>query len=317
MTIPLLNEQQILNALRSRTNPYFQKYYAFYSSWMGGIVTDPHLMLLSIDDHMVHRGDGVFEAMKSIERSIYQFDQHLQRLIASADRISLKLPMTIPELREIILTTLKAANQNNTVIRLFVSRGPGNFSVNPYDSIAPQLYVMVTELNSPSNTAYSKGVSIGKSTIPSKSSWMAEVKSCNYLPNVLMKKESVDRNLDYVFGLDEQGYITECPTENILIVDEKGILVHPVLNQILQGTTMLRACELARKEGIKTAVRNITVDQLHTAREILITGTTLDVLPVVQYENRIIGNGQPGPIAIQLNKLIKLDIETGNRRTVY
>jgi branched-subunit amino acid aminotransferase/4-amino-4-deoxychorismate lyase len=317
MTIPLLDEQQVLNTLRSQTNPYFQKYYAFYSSWMKGIVTAPHLMLLSIDDHMVHRGDGIFEAMKSVNRSVYQLDQHLQRLATSADRISLKLPMNLSELKEIILATLKAANQNHTVIRLFVSRGPGNFSVNPYDAIASQLYIVVTELNSPSDDTYLKGVNIGKSALPSKSPWMAEIKSCNYLPNVLMKKESVDRDLDYVFGLDDEGYVTECPTENILIVDENGTLVHPMLNQILQGTTMLRACELARDAGIQTAIRNISVDQLHTAREILITGTTLDVLPVVRYENHLIGNGQPGPIATKLNKLMKQDIAVGNRRTIY
>src|SRR5258705_6568053 len=114
MTIPILDEQKVLDVLRTKTNPFFQKYYAFYSSWLNGIVTDPHLMLLPIDDHIVHRGDGVFEAMKSVGRAVYQMDQHLQRLLTSANRISLKLPMSLEELKNTILTTLAVANQSDT-----------------------------------------------------------------------------------------------------------------------------------------------------------------------------------------------------------
>lgn len=317
MTIQIIDEKQVLAKIRAQKNPFFDEYYAFYSSWFGGIVMDPHLMLLPIDDHMVHRGDGVFEAMKAVSRSVYLMDEHLQRLFDSAEKIALQPPVNFVKMKEVILETLRAANKNEAIIRLFVSRGPGNFSVNPYDSVAPQLYIVITRLQPPSLDKYKKGVFIGSSNIPTKSSLMAQVKSCNYLPNVLMKKEAVDRKLDYVIAVDLQGHITESATENIMIVNQNGVIVHPELDNILKGTTMIRICELARENGIATEVRSISIADLKSASEVLITGTSLNVLPVVKFENYNVGNGKPGPMAKKLNELILNDIQAGSRSTPF
>lgn len=157
------------------------------------------------------------------------------------------------------------------------------------------------------------GVSIGKSEIPIKSSWMNQVKSCNYLPNVLMKKEAVDRGFDFVIGIDSDGLVTEGPTENIMIVDHDGTIIHPLFNNILKGITMVRACELARESGMKTEIKPVSFEELQSAREILITGTSLNVLPVVKFENVTIGDGRPGKIAKKLNELIICDINAGSR----
>ena len=317
MTIQILDEQQILKNIKSQKNPYFNDYYAFYSSWFGGIVKDPSMMLLPIDDHMVHRGDGVFEAMKAVAKSVYLMDEHLRRLFKSAEKIGLKSTFDFSQVKEIILETLRAVNQNDAMIRVFLSRGPGNFSVNPYDSVGSQLYVVVTKLNSLSLEKYKNGVVIGKSDIPVKDSWIAQIKSCNYLPNVLMKKEAVDRHLDFVICIDEQNHITESATENIMIVDQHEMIIHPTLDYILQGTTMIRACELARENGITTLVRPISINDLLNAREVMITGTTVNVLPVVKFEQDTIGNGKPGPITMKLNELIHNDMKTGGHRTTF
>lgn len=317
MTIPIIDEKQILKKLKSQKNPFFGEYYAFYSSWFGGIVRDPRWMLLPIDDHMVHRGDGVFEAMKAVGRSVYLMDEHLQRLFKSAEKIALKSPFNIDQMKEIIFETLRTANQNEVIIRVFLSRGPGNFSVNPYDSVEPQLYVVITQLKPPSSEKYENGVIIGKSDISAKSSWMAQVKSCNYLPNVLMKKEAVDRHLDFVIGTDTDGNITESATENIMIVDQDGVIVHPMLDNILKGTTMVRVCELARENGITTKVKSISIEDLQSAREVMITGTSLNILPVVEFEGYKIGNGKPGPVVKKLNELMLNDIKKNARRTFY
>lgn len=317
MIVPVFSEEQVLEKIMTKKNPFFDDYYAFYSSWLGGIVKNPHLMLVPIDDHMVHRGDGVFEAMKSIKRSVYQMDQHLKRLFISADKIGIKSPFDYNQMKDLILQTLRTANQNETIIRLFLSRGPGNFSVNPYDSLEPQFYIVITRLIPPLPAKYTNGVVIGKSTVPVKTGWMAQVKSCNYLPNVLMKKEAVDRKLDFVVGVDEEGRITESATENLIIVDPAGVIVHPNLDFILKGTTMIRACELARENGIHTEARDITVADLHSATEMMITGTSLNVLPVVKFENHIIGNGKPGPIAKNLNNWMLKDIALGLQGTPY
>ncbi len=317
MTIPILNEKEIVAKLQTQKNPFFSEYYAFYSSWFGGIVKDPCMMLLPIDDHMVHRGDGVFEAMKAVARSVYLMDEHLHRLCNSAEKIALKLPVDIKKIKAIVLETLRAANQDNAIIRIFLSRGPGGFSVNPYDSIDTQLYVIITKLGAPPPEKYTAGTVIGKSHIPSKSSWMAQVKSCNYLSNVLMKKEAVDRNLDFVISIDAEGHITESATENILIVDQNHTLIHPPLDSILKGTTMVRTCELAREHGMTTAVKAISLNELQTAREVIITGTGLNVLPVVKFEDTTIGNGTPGPIAKKLQELMLHDIAKSGRGTAF
>lgn len=313
MIIPQITEKQIFDFLTTPSQPHLEKYYAFYSSWFGGIVQNQKFMLLPIDDHMVHRGDGVFEAMKAIARSVYLMNEHLERLFKSAEKIALKSPFTKEQVKEIVLETLKVANQEDVMIRIFLSRGPGNFSVNPYDSSQAQLYVVITELSSPSPEKYTNGINIGQSKIIGKSSWMAQIKSCNYLPNVLMKKEAVDRTLDFVIGVDEQGNLTESATENLMIVDKNGVLVHPPLDYILRGTTMVRAFELAVENGIATKIGVISKEELRSAREVIIAGTSLNILPVVKFESYIIGDGTPGPIAKKLNQLMLVDIKQGSR----
>lgn len=308
---PIIDEKEFLQKLSTQTNPFFNDYYAFYSSWFGGIITNPHMMLLPIDDHIVHRGDGVFEGMKAVNRSVYLLDEHLQRLSISASKIALKMTFDKTHIKEIILDTLRAANHDDANIRVFLSRGPGNFTANPYDAVESQLYVVVAKLIPPTIDKYTDGVVIGKSEIPVKANWMAQVKSCNYLQNVLMKKESVDRQLDFVIGIDTQGYITESATENIIILDQHGVLIHPPLDTILKGTTMIRTFELANQNGIRTEIKPITVNDLQSAREVMITGTTLNVLPVVKFENVAIGDGKPGPIAKKLNELMLADIAKG------
>ena len=316
-TIPILNEQQIIAALSKQENPFFSDYFAFYSSWLGGIIKDPRMMMLPIDDHMVHRGDGIFEAMKAEGRSVYLMEEHLERLFYSAEKISLHSPFDLPTQKNIILETLRVAGQENAAIRIFLSRGPGNFSVNPYDAIKPQFYVVIHRLCPPTADKYEKGVLIGKSDVPVKPSWMAQVKSCNYLPNVLMKKEAVDRQLDFVIGVDTEGHVTESATENIMMVDKTGVIIHPNFDSILRGTTMVRTCELARENGLSILSKPITIDDLRSASEVMITGTSLNVLPVVKYENDFIGNGKPGPIAKKLNEFVRNDIKSGPKRTVY
>jgi len=129
----------------------------------------------------------------------------------------------------------------------------------------------------------------------------------------MMKKEAVDRQLDFVIGTDGQGNITESATENIMIIDNEGAVVHPEFDYILKGITMMRVCELARENGFKTKIKPISLEELQSAREVIITGTSLNVLPVVKFENQKIGNGKPGPMAKKLNELILNDISAGTK----
>lgn len=306
--LPVLTSEQILKQLQQKTHSHQASYFAMYSSWWGGVVTDPTLMVLPIDDHMVHRGDGVFEALKSVDGYVYLYKEHLDRLENSAKAIGLVLPMSRKQLEETLFETLKISKQQNAIIRLFLSRGPGTFGTNPADSVGAQIYIVITSLKTPSAEKYYSGVRIGRSQIPPKESWLAQIKTCNYLPNVLMKKESVERGLDFTVAYDSQGFLTESSTENIFIVNQNDELIHPHYNFILKGTTLLRAMMLAQKIGLKVrGPQDIREEDVLNAKEVAMIGTTLDVLPVTEYEGKIIGSGQVGAIAKALQKELLQD----------
>lgn len=312
MTHPILDEATAIQNLKAKALPVWDQYYAFFSSWYGGIIKNPrHLLTIPLDDHGVHRGDGVFEALKTVDRKIYLLEAHLNRLKNSADKIGLKLPYSLEEIANIIIQTLNVAAQAETLIRVFVTRGPGSFTANPYDSKFSQLYVVITKVTPPVLEKYTNGVKVGRSEIPVKEGIMPQIKSCNYLPNVLMKKESVDRNLDFTISFDEKGFLAESATENLIILDKNNVLTHPPLDRILKGTTMARVFELAKISGLQIAVRPITEADLLSANEIMMTGTTLDVLPVTQYDDHYVSDGKVGPNAKSLLHLIKDDMNFG------
>lgn len=312
MTIPILNHDQAVENLTAKTNSYWPQYFAFYSSWFGGIIKNPGpFLLVPMDDHIVHRGDGVFEAIKAKDRNIYQLQAHLERLFESAQKISLSHSYSLSNLTEIIIETLKVAEQSDCLIRVFLSRGPGAFSANPYDSVGAQLYVVITKLNVVPEMKVLHGVSVGRSLIPVKEGSMAQIKSCNYLPNVLMKKESVDRKLDFTVSFDAENFLAESATENMLIVDQTGALFHPQLDNILKGTTMSRAMEIAKAIGIKTCVRKISEQDIEQAVEVMMAGTTIDILPVTSYEGKPIADGKIGKITLKLRALLQDDMQHG------
>lgn len=317
MNIPLLNEEDLISRLKSNKNPLYADCYAFYSSWYGGIIKSPEYLMLPLDDHLVHRGDGVFEAMKAVQRHVYLMDEHLKRLFRSAQSLYLETIQTYDEIKNIVIETLRVANRDNALIRIFLSRGPGSFSVSPYESVGSQLYIVITKLNTVSKEKVEQGVTIGQSELQAKPKWMANIKSCNYLDNVLMKKEAVDRKLDFIFSVDEEGVVTEGATENIMIVDQNGALVRPPLDSVLRGTILIRACELASQNGIDVVTRPFKLEDLLSAREIILTGTTLNILPAVKVENHQIADGKPGPIAKKLNELLKQDMASGEFVTEF
>ena len=312
-----LSDVEWTQNLNQKTYAAQSTYYGMYSSWHGGVTMNPHLMMVPVDDHLVHRGDGVFEAFKIIEGKAYLWREHFARLCNSADAIGIKLPMTEGELFEVICQTFSLCSEkhsiNSSIVRLYISRGPGTFSPNPYDSIGSQVYMIMTELKSPKASLYDHGASAGLSKIEPKSSSWARLKTCNYLPNVLMKKESVDRGLDFTIGIDSSGTLTEGSTENFMIVDEIGRLLKPKDSGILKGTMMTRAIDLVQQniQGLVFAEVDITLEMLLRSQELMMVGTTLDVLPVTSFDGKTIGTGRPGPIAQKIYQLLKQDQQIG------
>jgi branched-chain amino acid aminotransferase len=244
---------------------------------------------------------------------------HLDRLLQSATPLTLKLPFSREELEATIIETVRATQLQDAAIRVILSRGPGSFSVSPYDTIGSQLYIVVTTLSPPFMESHPEGAKAARSDIPVKHSMFSGVKSCNYLPNVLMAAEAKRKGVDFVIGFDEAGNIAEGATENIGIVDASGNLLFPKLGRILRGTTMVRIMELAeslRSAGIidRIGYSDISLEMLAHAREILIVGTTRNVTCVRSFEGKHIGAGPEGPVYQQLGSLLKQDILTNSDR---
>lgn len=293
--------------------PYHEGYFAMYSSVFDGVVTDPSLMLVPIDDHMVHRGDGIFETLKCVAGNIYNLSGHMTRLENTARELGIALPVTVDVLCRISLDTVRAGEQRDCTIRILVSRGPGSFGVNPYDCPRSQLYIISCAAKAPFMVAHPEGAHGRSSSIPPKAPLLARLKSVDYLPNVLMKKEAVDAGVDFVAGFDADGYLTEGATENIGIVTAERAMVFPKPDAILPGTTMLRAAELAEALMASGALRSVTFrdisrNEILAAAEVVVVGTSWNVTSVTEFDGETIGAGVPGPVATKLNRLLEDDI---------
>ncbi len=287
-------------------------YYLFYSSLLDGYVTDPALMLIPFHDHLTHRGDGVFETMKCLNGAVYNLDAHLQRLQRSAYLIGLTFRKGPEALREKVLQALEAAQQPQCAIRVLLSRGPGGMGVAPGESDGAALYILIYGSSEPFMHRHPQGATLRKSRVPVKSPIFATAKTCNYIPNVLMRAEADVWKVDFMVGVDAHGHITEGATENIGMVSKSGRLVFPPLDAVLAGTTMLRVSELAQHLETTGALKGVVFrpireEELYDAHEILAVGTTLNVASVVEYNGRHVGDGKPGPIGRALDEMIERD----------
>ena len=302
--------------------PFHENYFAMYSSVHGGIVTDPVLMTMPADDHLVHRGDGIFETMKSVNGRIYNMVAHLERLGQSAEKLDLVLPASIDDISRITIDTVRASGKRDCSIRIMVSRGCGSFGVNPYDCPAAELYIIVSGLKKPFMDDHPDGATMKTSAFVSKLPFFASTKSCNYLLNVMMQKESVDAGVDFVVAFDENGFMAEAPTENVGIVTPDKELLFPRHEGILRGTTMIRAAELAGSlvgAGVLAEVRfdDITRAAVSGAEEILIVGTTRNIIAVQEFDGTPVGRGADGVVFSRLSTLLLSDIhENPDMQTV-
>ncbi len=309
--IPLISSFDAIHGQLGR--PWHSQYFAMYSSVYGGIVTDPALMLIPVDDHMAHRGDGVFETFKCVAGAIYNLKAHLDRLEKSAASIYLRLPCPRAELEDIIIQTTRVGAHSDCLVRLFVSRGPGSLGISPYDCPAPALYVVIAALKPPFMEQHPGGARVRTSHVAVKPSPYVRIKSVNYLSNVLMKKEAADAGVDFTVNFDECGFLAEGPTENAGIVTADGVLQVPRLERILAGTTMLRVLALAQGAAVNGRAlsveqTDITLGDVAHAAELLIFGTTPDVTAAVEFDGRAIGDGKPGPAYRELSRRLTDDI---------
>jgi 4-amino-4-deoxychorismate lyase len=320
ITSPLavLDADQVLAALRALRLGQPAKYAAFYSSQLGGIVTDPALMVIPFDDHMVHRGHGIFDTAGLVAGRIYDLEAHLDRFLRSAGHSKLTPPGPREQLRDIIVQTAAASGQRDGAIRYWLSSGPGSLELSPAAGAAPGFFVMVFPGLSYPERWYTAGLKVMTTTYPIKPSLYAITKSTNYLPNVLMQMEAKASGVDNGVFIDANGHVGESSNMNVAFVTADGVLRHPKFDHILQGCTSVRALELAADlvpRGLITGVEvcDIPVDEARAAREMLLLGSSVKVAPIVEWDHRPIGDGTPGPVAGALLELLEQDMRAGDR----
>ncbi|CAN0929286.1 D-amino-acid transaminase, chloroplastic [Linum grandiflorum] len=316
--VPILTASEVMESLR-RTRSKIegkQQFLAMYSSICGGITTDPSAMLIPIDDHMVHRGHGVFDTAAIINGHLYELDQHLDRILRSASMAKISLPFDRATIRKILIQTASASKcREKGSLRYWLSAGPGDFQLSPSGCHQPALYAVVVSDKSPFD---SRGVKVVTSSIPMKPPQFATTKSVNYLPNVLSKMEGEENGAFAAVWLDEDGFVAEGPNMNVAFVTKgKKELVMPKFDKILSGCTAKRVLKLAEglvKEGklggIK--VRDVSVEEgKEEADEMMLIGSGILVRSVVQWDERVIGDGKEGPVAKALLDLILEDMKSG------
>lgn len=314
-SLRILKTEDVLEALHSLRARQPVKFWAFYSSQLGGIVTDPALMVLPFDDHMVHRGHGIFDTAAIVGGKVYDLDAHLDRFIASAERSKLRLPGAREEMRDIILKTAAASGKPDGGIRYWLSSGPGSLDLTPAAGAEPGFFVMIFAGLSYPDRWYTEGLKVMTTTYPIKPPLYAITKSTNYLPNVLMQMEAKEASLDNGVFIDKDGFIGESSNMNVAFVTQDGVFRHPKFDQILSGCTSRRLLELAPRlveRGLITSVEvcDIPVADARAAKEMMLFGSSIKVAPIVEWDKQPIGNGRPGPVSKALLELLEEDMRT-------
>lgn len=317
-TLHIVTADNVIAQLRQLRSRQPVKYSAFYSSQLGGIVTDPALMVIPFDDHMVHRGHGIFDTAGIVDGKIYDLEAHLDRFLASAQRSKLRLPGSRDEMRDIIVKTTAVSGQRNGAIRYWLSSGPGSLELSPAAGSEPGFFVMVFAGLSYPERWYTEGLRVLTTTYPIKPPLYAITKATNYLPNVLMQMEAKEAGFDNAVFIDADGHVGESSNMNVAFVTKDAVLVHPKFDHILAGCTSLRLLDLAhalRVQGLLAGieVRDIPVTEARQSREMLLLGSSVKVAPIVQWDETTIGDGRPGPIAKALVQLLDQDMRTSDR----
>jgi branched-chain amino acid aminotransferase len=273
---------------------------------------------ISVYDHGLLYGDGVFEGIRAYNGIVFKLKEHLDRLYKSAHPIFLKIPLTKEQLSEAVVETLKKNNLTDAYIRLVVTRGIGDLGLDPRKCPKPAIIIIAEPLL---QLHSAEKVENGISTIIT---WVKrnpvdtathEMKSLNYLNSILGKIEANNTGADEAICLDKTGYVCEGVGENIFIVRDGKLLTPPLSSGALDGITRALIIRLAKKLGIEVTERNITPNELFTADEAFFTGTAAEVAPIREVNKRVIGAGKPGPVTKRIMQEFKKATKDPNEGT--
>lgn len=281
--------------------------------WLNGKLVPPHEATVSVYDHGLLYGDGVFEGIRLYNGRIFKCATHLRRLFESAKAIRLAIPYTLEQLTHAIRETCKANDRTDGYIRLCVTRGPGPLGLSPFSCEKPNVFIIVESLLLYPKEMYEKGMAvITASTIRNHPAALSpRIKSLNYLNNILAKIECIDAGVPEAIMLNHMGFVAECTADNLFLVKKRGgesmglsgmprLLTPPLHAGALEGVTMTTVIELAVKSGLTVERLDLTKHDLYTADEVFLTGTGAEVIAATKIDGRVIGDGKPGPVTQSL-----------------
>ncbi|XP_072964944.1 D-amino-acid transaminase, chloroplastic-like [Typha angustifolia] len=312
--VPVYSSSEVVDILQEKCTPGANhQYQAMYSSFFGGITLDPSLMVIPMDDHMVHRGHGVFDTTMLFDGYLYELDAHLDRFLVSASKAKISSPFSCRTMRSILIQLAAASKCKTGSLRYWLSAGPGNFALSPAGCPQATFYAVVI---SQTFSQVNEGVRIITSSIPMKAPLFATMKSVNYIPNVHSKMEAEEKGAFASIWVDGQGYVAEGPNANVAFISKNKELMLPLPDKILCGCTSRRLLVLAKRlveRGLlkSVIVRDITVEEAKDSAEMMFVSSLLPILPITSWDNHPIGDGRVGELTLALSALFWEDITSG------
>lgn len=270
--------------------------------WLDGKLVDENEAKISVFDHGLLYGDGIFEGIRFYNGRVFRLQEHIERLFDSARAILLKMPWSIEEVCQATVDTCKANGLRDGYVRLVITRGPGPLGLNPHQCPTPSMFIIASGITLYPDACYENGLEVVTCSTrrPAPASLSPQVKSLNYLNNVMAKVEAIKAGAQEGLMLNEQGYVAECTGDNVFVIKNGKIKTPPVSDGCLDGITRQVIFELAEKLGVTLEEKTMTRYDLYVANEIFLTGTAAEVIPLVKLDEREIGDGKPGEISKQM-----------------
>ncbi len=270
--------------------------------FIDGKYYDERTAKISVFDHGLLYGDGVFEGIRAYHGSVFKLREHIDRLFCSAKAILLHIPMSHAHIMRAVVEACRMNKIRDGYIRLVVTRGVGTLGLNPNRCKNPSVIIIADKIQLYPPALYQKGMEIV--TVPTMrnlhSALNPAIKSLNYLNNILAKIEANHAGCEEAVMLNAEGFVAECTGDNLFIVKKNELLTPPLSAGALYGITRGVVMELAEEEGLTVSEPNLTRYDLFNADECFLTGTGAEIVPVVKIDGRVIGTGKPGPITCKL-----------------
>ena len=257
---------------------------------------------VSVFDHGLLYGDGVFEGIRAYNGRVFKLKEHIDRLFYSAKAILLEIPMSPGTVMKATVETIRANRLRDCYVRLLVTRGIGTLGLNPRSCKKPSVIIIAGKIQVYPAELYARGMDIV--TVPTvrnlHSAVNPAIKSLNYLNNILAKIEANNAGVEEAVMLNSEGYVSECTADNLFVIKQGALLTPPLSAGALYGITRGTVMELAEQLGVKVAETNLTRYDLFNADECFLTGTGAEIMPVIKIDGRVIGSGNPGALTKKL-----------------